>query len=78
MFWRKKNPPVIQQKIDVAPTPQSRVEVEISKDASKEAAQKAEQVNAHVKDLLVENGFTLKIVLAAHNPARQTNRGRGN
>jgi hypothetical protein len=68
MFWRKKK----QEKPDIVvqPTPSSRVEIELAKDANKEAKEKAQEVNTHVKDLLVENGFTLKIVLAAHNPAR--------
>ena len=65
MFFRKKN-----QKPDVVvqPPASSRVEIEVAKDANKEAKRKADAVNAHVKDLLVENGITVKIVLAAHNP----------
>lgn len=49
----------------VKPTPQSRVEVELHKSANREAADKAKDVNAHLKDLLQQNGFTLKIYLAA-------------
>lgn len=61
-FKRKKQelPPVV-----ITPPPTSRVEIELHKGASEDAAKKAEQVNQHVKDLLVENGFTLKIALAA-------------
>lgn len=51
--------------IVVTPPPTSRVEVELHKGASEQAAAKAIAVNQHVKDLLVENGFTLKIYLAA-------------
>lgn len=61
LFNRKpKTEPIV-----VTPPPTSRVEVELHKGASEEAAKKATAVNQHVKDLLVENGFTLKIYLAA-------------
>lgn len=65
-FRKKKNdPPIV-----VHPPVSSRVEVELHKNASEEAAQKAQQTNKHLNDLLVENGFTLKIYLAAggHQP----------
>lgn len=70
MFFRSKPQPDIQ----VSPPPTSRVEIEVAKDANKEVKQKAKQVNANVKELLVQNGFTLTIALAASSPAR--NRGR--
>ena len=65
MSWFKRSkkqevPPVV-----IAPPPTSRTEVELHKDASEKAAQKAMIVNEHLKDLLVENGITLKIALAA-------------
>ena len=63
IFKRKKDtqdPPVV-----ITPPPTSRVEIELHKGASEDAAKKAEAVNQHVKELLVENGFTLKIALAA-------------
>ena len=61
LFNRKaKSEPILVQ-----PPAQSRVEVELHKNASQEAAEKAKQVDKHVKELLVENGFTLKIYLAA-------------
>ena len=70
-FTRKpKTPPIV-----VTPPAQSRVEVELHKNASEEAAAKAKQVNEHVKDLLVENGFTLKIYLAAGGQLHQKKRG---
>lgn len=58
--------------IEVQPPPQSRVEIELHKNASEEAAAKAQQTNQHLNDLLVENGFTLKIFLAAggHQPKK--------
>ena len=60
-FKRKHTP----EPIVVQPPVQSRVEVEVHKNASKEAAKKAQDTNQHLNDLLVENGFTLKIYLAA-------------
>ena len=54
-----------EEPIVVVPPPTSRVEIELHKGASEEAAAKANAVNEHVKELLVENGFTLKIALAA-------------
>lgn len=54
-----------QEPIIVQPPASSRVEVELHKNATEEAAAKAKEINQHVKDLLDENGFTLKIYLAA-------------
>lgn len=65
-FNRKKQADAIV----VHPAPTSRVEIELHKSASIDAAKKADETNEHLKDLLVENGFTLKIYLAAggHQP----------
>jgi hypothetical protein len=41
------------------------VEIVARKEASKEMAEKAKAANRQLQDLLVENGFTLKIYLAA-------------
>lgn len=49
----------------IQPPTNSRVEVELHKGASVEAADKAIEANRHLNDLLIENGFTLKIYLAA-------------
>lgn len=67
MWFRKKKTvnETVQPDVQLQPPATSRVEIELSKDANKEAAEKAKQVNAHVNDLLVQNGFTLKIYLAA-------------
>lgn len=62
MNWFKRKP---KEDMSIQPPPSSRVEVELHKDASREAATKATQANKHLNDLLVENGFTLKIYLAA-------------
>jgi len=49
----------------IKPSTLNRVEVEVAKDASKQAAETAKKVNQHFTDLLVENGITVKIYLAA-------------
>lgn len=69
MSWFNRKPR--QTPLVVTPAPTSRVEVELHKGASIEAAQKAAEVNQHVKDLLIENGFTLKIYLAAGGQLHQ-------
>lgn len=78
LFSRSKsnNIPSRPEELSITPSQTSRVEIELHKDANKEAAEKAKNANAHLKELLVENGFTLKIVLAAHNPANNK-KGRG-
>lgn len=73
LFNRKKknvSPPLV-----VAPPADSRVEVELHKGASEEAAQKAKEANQHLTDLLVENGITLKIYLAAGGQLHQKKQG---
>lgn len=62
--WRRKEPFHIESQAS------SRIEVEIDKSASKEAVDKAKSASKHLNSLLVENGFTLKIYLAAHNSAK--------
>lgn len=74
MFWRKKRDQTPD--IVIQPPVASRVEVEVAKDANKETKRKADAVNSHVKDLLVENGITVKIVLAAHNPSARKKESR--
>lgn len=72
LFNRKPKPaPIV-----VTPPATSRVEVELHKSASEGAAKKAKETNKHLNDLLVENGFTLKIYLAAggHQPKRVGNK----
>lgn len=67
-LFKKKQPASLR----IHPSPDSRVEIEVHKNASKEAKQKADAINNHVRDLLGENGFTVKIFLAAggHLPAK--------
>lgn len=72
-LFRKKR----TEDIRLQPTQESRVEIELHKSASKEAKQKADEVNAHVQDLLAANGFTVKIYLAAGGHLSTRNR-KGN
>jgi hypothetical protein len=71
LFNRKR-----KEDLRVEATPTSRVEVEVHKTASEQAVKKAKEANEHLKELLVQNGFTLKIYLAAHNPAPNNKRGK--
>jgi hypothetical protein len=67
MLWfRKKTLP-----ITVSPPQQSRVEVELHKGANAQATEKANAVNQHLKDLLIENGITLKLYIAAGGDLRK-------
>ena len=70
---KTKETPVV-----ITPPPTSRVEIELHKGASEEAAKKADAVNQHVKELLVENGFTLKIALAAGAQLKHSKTGGKN
>ena len=45
--------------------PDMPIEVVVSKDSTQEAVLAAKEANKHLNDLLVENGFTLKIWVAA-------------
>lgn len=67
-FKRKTN-----EDYSIQPPASSRVEVELHKSATAAAAEKAKKANEHLNDLLVENGFTLKIYLAAggHQPTKK-------
>lgn len=71
MKWFSKK--TKEEPLVVKPAVSSRVEVELHKNASEEAAKKADAANKHINDLLVENGFTLKIYLAAggHQPTNK-------
>ena len=59
LFKRQPKETVVQPPIH------SRVEVEVAKDASIQAAETAKKINKHVQDLFEENGFTIKIFIAA-------------
>lgn len=65
MGWFNRNKKEQGLPISIQPPAASRVEIELHKDATVEAAQKAKEANQHLSDLLLRNGFTLKIYLAA-------------
>lgn len=69
-FFNRKKPD-----LKVTPPPTSRVEVELHKNASEEAAAKAKEANEHLKQLLEANGFTLKIYLAAGGQLQHKKQG---
>jgi len=75
MSWFKKNRP-LQVKATRAHEHDDRVEVVVQKNATEEAITKAKEANQKLNELLVENGFTIKIYLAAggHLP-KQTKKG---
>lgn len=75
MSWFNRKPSAAP--IVVTPPATSRVEVELHKGASEEAAKKADEVNQHVKDLLIDNGFTLKIYLAAGGKTKKKAHANG-
>lgn len=66
-----------KEDIHVEPPATSRVEVELHKNASAEAAVKAKEANKHLNELLVQNGFTLKIYLATGGKIPPKNRRKG-
>ena len=70
MSWFNRNR---KDSFVIQPPPESRVEVELHKTASVHAAAKAQETNKHLNQLLIENGFTLKIYLAAggHLPKKK-------
>lgn len=71
LFNRKQ-----KEDMKIQPPPTSRVEVELHKAATAEAAEKAKEANQHLNDLLVENGFTLKIYLAAGGRLSHKTKGK--
>ncbi len=61
--------------INAGRTTQNRVEILPNSGAKEAALNEVKAANAHLNKLLVENGFTLKIYLAAH-PEGSDNRGK--
>lgn len=70
LFRRKKNTETIAEPIVVRDTPVSDPVVEIiaNEKAKDEVIEKAKKASDELNSLLVQNGFTIKIYLAAHNP----------
>lgn len=75
MIWFKRKKEKVQP-IVVQAQPQNRVEIELHKSASEEAAQKAKQTNQHLSDLILDNGFTLKVYLAAGGQVHHKRQGK--
>lgn len=77
MSWLKRSKSKLadpqEEGIILTPPASSRVEVEVHKDANQHAVEKAKIANEHLKELLVNNGFTLKIYLAAGGQSPRTN-----
>lgn len=66
MFWRKKKheeTPFVE--MTNSEDHDNRVEVVVHKNATQESLAKADDANQKLNELLIENGFTLKIYLAA-------------
>lgn len=74
-FFKKS---IKKEPICIKPPAQSRVEIELHKDASVQASEKAKATNKHLKELLNHNGFTLKIYLAAGGHGLNKTKGKGN
>lgn len=64
-----------EEGLTLKPPVDSRVEVELHKGANQDAVEKAKATNEHLRDLLVNNGFTLKIYLAAGGQLHQKKQG---
>lgn len=74
MFWfNKKQTP--QVKVTNSQDHDNRVEVVVHKNATQESIAKAEEANQKLNELLIENGFTLNIYLAAGGKHHQKQRG---
>lgn len=61
-LFKKKTPPIVE--VTNTEDHDNCVEVVVHKNATQEAITKADEANQHLNDLLIENGFTLKIYLA--------------
>lgn len=71
MSWCSKKPVSPRVQIATGEDMDNRVEVVVQKDATRHAIEKAEQANQTLNELLIENGFTLKIYLAAGGKHRK-------
>ena len=77
LFRRKKNPETIEP-IVVKETPLTDPIVEIiaNEEAKKEVIEKAKQASSQLNELLVQNGFTIKIYLAAGGKHPNAEKGK--
>lgn len=65
MKWFKKKPEEKELKSVLPPEHQASIEIVAHKNASHNVKSQADEANAHLKELLEDNHFTLKIYLAA-------------
>lgn len=72
MFWSKKkqSSTVIQDVVEAAKKVDDRVSV--AKSEQHAAVKENIEAREHTKNLLKQNGFTLTLYLAVHNPAGRT------
>lgn len=74
MLWfNKKSQPTLEDQQQLVR--ETSIEIVAHKDAKAGVIKEAHQVNAQLNKLLVGNGFTLKIYLAAGGRQPKTNRG---
>lgn len=73
MTWFKSKKPEGTERL-AAPLV-NRIEIETHNEAKAEAIAEAQVVGKKLNSLLVENGFTLIISLAAHNPGNTKKAG---
>lgn len=64
MSWFHRNRPIEPTQVSQAEK-SSTIEIVAHKEAKAEVVAQAEEVSRHLNKLLVDNGFTLKIFLAA-------------
>ena len=77
MWFLKKTQPSIEVEPTHAEDHDNRVEVVVHKNATQEAIAKADDANQKLNELLVENGFTLKIYLAAGGKLSHQDKKKG-
>lgn len=70
LFRKKKSEPTTATPIVVTDTPikDPIVEIIANEKAKDEVIEQAKSASNQLNELLVQNGFTIKIYLAAHNP----------
>lgn len=69
MKWlRRTNDSDVQLKPTAAEPP---IEIVAHQNARQEVVEQTKKANEHLKELLVQNGFTIKIYLATNNPKQK-------
>lgn len=73
MFWHKTPQPTVEDQERLVE--RTSIQIVAHKDAKAEVVQEAHKVNERLNKLLVGNGFTLKIYLAAGGSQPRTQKG---